>query len=93
MSPLTILSPVPRSVVTERPLAARPVTIGGTRVGLLDNRKANAGALLEVVGRELTARHPDIELVSEHKSAPAPAPDAVHARLRTCDAVVLAIAD
>ena len=89
-------TPVPPSVVTERPLAdrlGRPTGLAGARIGLLDNRKANAGALLAAVAGELAARHPDLETVVEQKLASAAAPDDVLDRLRSCHAVILAIAD
>lgn len=90
---ITFLSPVPPSLVTEHPLAPRLDSLAGRRIGLLDNRKANAGALLDSVAGELAARHPDVEVLTEHKLASAAAPDDVLDRLRTCHAVVLAIAD
>ena len=93
MSELSFLSPVPPSVVAEHPLSGRIPALDGARIGLLDNRKANALGLLESVGRELVARHRGVELVLEHKLASAGAPEDVLGRLRTCDAVVLAIAD
>lgn len=93
MSELSFLSPVPPTVVTEHPLAVRIDALDGKRLGLLDNRKANALGLLESVGRELTARHPGLQLAVEHKMASAGAPEDVLNRLRTCDAVILAIAD
>lgn len=93
MTGLRILNPVPPSLVTERPLADRPSSLAGLRLGVLDNRKANAGDLLTAVADGIVARHPDIELVVERKLASAAAPTEVLDRLRTCHAVVLAIAD
>lgn len=93
MAPLQILSPEAPSRVVERPLAARLDSLAGRRVGLLDNQKANAGRLLAAVGRHLTAGHPGLVLVTERKVATSPSPAEVMARLRICDAVVLAIAD
>ncbi len=96
MTGIAFHRPVPPSVVVERPLADRlapPTGLAGARIGLLDNRKANAGALLAAVAGELAARHPDIETVVEHKLASAAAPDEVLERLRACHAVILAIAD
>ena len=93
MTGIAILNPVPPSVVTEHPLATRLDGLAGARIGLLDNRKANALGLLRSVAGELTDRHPDVEVVTEHKLASAGAPDDVLDRLRTCHAVILAIAD
>lgn len=93
MAPLQILSPVAEPRVTERPLAPRPDTLAGKRVALLDNQKANAGRLLVAVGHHLTSSHPGLVLTTERKIATSPSPEEVMGRLRTCDAVVLAIAD
>ena len=93
MGSLEILSPVAPTRSMERPLAPRLGQLEGARVGLLDNQKANAGLLLEGVGRELAARHPDLALTVEQKIATSASPAEVMDRLRTCDAVVLAIAD
>ena len=93
MNTMRILSPVAETRTVERPLADRPATLAGRRVALLDNQKANAGLLLDEVGARLTARHSGLTLMVERKIATSPAPDAVMARLRGVDAVVLAIAD
>ena len=88
-----ILSPVSAPRVTDRPIAARPTTLDGLRIGLLDNQKANAGRLLDGVGAALEERFDGVELVRELKIATSPSPEAVMNRLEDCDAVVLAIAD
>ncbi len=67
--------------------------MGEVRIGLLDNQKANAGMLLDEVGRQLAARHPGVTLVTERKIATSASPPQVMERMRTYDAVVLAIAD
>jgi hypothetical protein len=93
MSGIRILNPVPPSLIDEHPLAPRLGGLAGRRIGLLENRKANALGLVQAVARAITERHPDIEVVTEHKNAPAAAPGDVMERLRTCHAVILAIAD
>lgn len=90
---LHVLSPVAPTRTDVRPLAPRLDTLAGRRVALLDNQKANAGALLASVGDRLAARIPSLQLTTERKVATSPSPDGVMARLRTVDAVVLAIAD
>lgn len=92
MAVLKVLSPEAITRVDDRPLADRSGALTGT-VALLDNQKANAGHLLEAVGRHLAARHPALRLTTEHKIATSPSPPDVMGRLQTCDAVVLAIAD
>ncbi|MCP3988054.1 MAG: hypothetical protein GY724_03200 [Actinomycetia bacterium] len=93
MASLQILSPVAPTRVEERPLAPRLDNIDGARIALLDNQKANAGSLLAAVGQDLVARYPDLTLTTEHKIATSASPAEVMDRLRSCDAVVLAIAD
>lgn len=92
MSELQFLSPAAIPRVTERPLADRLDRLDGARVAVFDNQKANAGALLAAIGERLEQRF-GVELATERKIASAPAPDDVMARLRSVDAVVLAIAD
>ena len=48
-----ILSPVSAPRVTDRPIAARPATLDGLRIGLLDNQKTNAGRLLDEIRPEV----------------------------------------
>lgn len=93
MASLSFLSPVAPTRVVERPLADRLDTLDGRRIALLDNQKANAGPLLAAVGTYLADRHPSIALTTEHKIATSASPAEVMDRLRSCDAVVLAIAD
>ena len=90
---MRFLGPVAPTRVVEQPLAARLTGLDGARIGLLDNQKANAGRLLDAVGAELGRRHPGLELTTERKIATSAAPAEVRERLRTVDAVVLAIAD
>lgn len=93
MASLQILSPVASTRVVEHPLADRLTALDGAQIALLDNQKANAGLLLDAVGRELMRRHPSMTITSERKIATSASPAEVMDRLRSCDAVVLAIAD
>lgn len=88
-----VLNPVASPRVHDRPLADRPASLAGLRIGLLDNQKANAGRLLDGVGAALVERWPDVTIVRERKIATSPSPEAVMGRLEECDAVILAIAD
>lgn len=47
MTELIVYDPTGRVEVEPRPLAPRPSSIAGLRVGVLDNTKWNAGRLLE----------------------------------------------
>ena len=93
MSLIELFVPVAATRVQERPLASRLGSLAGKRIGWLDNMKANAGELLRYTAAALGASGHAFQIVTATKNATAAAPDAVMAHLKTCDAVVLAIAD
>jgi hypothetical protein len=93
MGKLEVLVPTAEPRVELRPLAPRLGQLAGARIGWLDNMKANAGALLHDVAEALQTNGHDFEMITESKDATAAAPESVMAHLKTCDAVVLAIAD
>ena len=88
-----VLVPVAATRVVDRPLAPRLSTLSGKRIAWLDNMKANAGTLLRYTAQILREQGHSFELVTDAKNATAAAPAGVMAHLKTCDAVVLAIAD
>jgi len=51
-----IVDPVSSSAAATKTLAARPRSLQGVTIALLDNSKPNAGVLLERVGALLAAR-------------------------------------
>lgn len=53
---MRIVDPIGTSAVAARALAARPRSLEGVTIALLDNSKPNAGVLLERVGALLAAR-------------------------------------
>ena len=53
---MRIVDPIGSSAALDRTLAARPRTLAGMTIALLDNSKPNAGVLLERVGALLAAR-------------------------------------
>jgi hypothetical protein len=74
--------------------AARLTTLRGKRVGLLDNTKVNAAALLEAVGRRLQGEHGVAELLVRRKhERGSPANLETIRELSQCHAVVTAIGD
>ena len=93
MSQIEIFSPVAETRTSQHPLAARPDVIAGKRIGLLNNQKANAGELLAGVAKQFADDRTRCDIHSFTKDATAAAPDVVMAHLKSCDAVVLAIAD
>lgn len=57
MSGITVLSPVGINRVEARPVAARVGSLQGIRLGLINNNKPNAAALLDGVSSLLDAQH------------------------------------
>ena len=90
-----VLSPVSPPAVDVLPLAPRPGSLDGLKVGVLSNIKSNATELLDFVSDELRGRVATIEIVRELKpqGPTVAAADDVLGRLQQCEAVILAIAD
>lgn len=93
MGHIEVLSPVADARVDEVPLAPRNGDLHGKTIGFLNNRKANAGLLLEHVEALLHARYGDFATFKGEKNAALGAPKDVLAGLAACDAVVFAIGD
>ena len=53
---MKVLSPLGTTPDTVRPLAKCPPSLGGLRIGVLDNSKPNADVLLDRVAEALAAR-------------------------------------
>ena len=93
MGQLEVLNPTAEARTTELPLARRTADLTGKSIGFLNNRKANAGLLLEKVEAILRTRLGAFSRVSGEKNASLPAPDEVLTRLAQCAAAVVAIGD
>lgn len=93
MGLIEVLNPTAESRAQELPLARRGGDLRGKTIGFLNNRKANAGLLLENIERLLRARFGDFTIVKGEKNAAMAAPEKVMSRLSLCDAVVVAIGD
>lgn len=93
MELIEVLNPTAEVRALEMPLARRLVDLRGKTIGFLNNRKANAGLLLEHVERLLHARFGDFSVVKGEKNASLGAPEQVLNKLFLCDAVVTAIGD
>ena len=95
--PNAILDPTGRAGDTTRQatLAPRRADLHGARVGLLENRKHNAGLFLEEVGRLLVERHGAARTLLRGKaSIVLPAADEIMDELaRECDVVVAGVGD
>lgn len=76
--------------------APRPDSLGGARIGLLDNTKHNALLLLTEVGRLLVTEHgaADVSIVETKKSFSVPVDGDIIDRYRNaCDVVVTGVGD
>ena len=95
--PNAILDPTGRSAVAreEAALAPRPADLRGVTVGLLENRKHNAGLFLQELGRLLVERHGAKGVLHRGKaSIVMPASDEIMDELaRECGAVVAGVGD
>jgi hypothetical protein len=81
----------PRAVAAA--LAPRLVSLHGTRAGILDHSKANAGTLMLAVVERLKERYGVREVVKREKGiAGAPSPE-ILADLTKCDFVLVGSAD
>lgn len=85
----------PAETTRATPLAERPATLGGARIGLLANVKHNAEDLLDVIGHLLEQREGGTGLVRRKKlniTDPVPA-DILHELTEQCDVVVVGVGD
>jgi ribosomal protein S8 len=93
MNTLEVFVPTASTRVDRHPLANRLKHVQGARIAWLDNMKANAAELLHDIASTLKSRGYEFDIIKLSKDATAAAPESVMAHLKTCDAVVLAIAD
>ncbi|HLH68896.1 MAG TPA: hypothetical protein VKY90_07670 [Candidatus Dormibacteraeota bacterium] len=95
MASFFVLDPTGRAEVAPGTLAPRLQSLAGMTVGLLDNRKHNAGVLLAELGRLLVAQHQVGRVVKAQKphfGLPAPS-DVTESLATQCSAVITAIGD
>jgi len=76
-------------------LAPRPRSLAGLRLGLVDNRKVNAAAILERIADRLAARHGARVTVRRVKRSPSHEIDgqAIAALKRDADLVIAGVGD
>ena len=84
-----------RSGAATMPLAPRPATLRGLRLGLVDNRKVNAAAILEKIGDRLAAKYGTRVSVRDVKRSPSHEIDdkAIAALKRDADLVISGVGD
>ncbi len=95
MATITVMDPTAEPRPVPQPLAERPSTLTGKRIGFLNNSKPNVALLLEVVEEELRQRYEPAGVVRRIKTAAGiPAEKALLDDLaRECDVAVVAICD
>jgi hypothetical protein len=81
----------PRAVAAK--LAPRLATLAGTRVGILDNGKANAGTLMLAVTKILQERYGAGEIVKRDKPVAGPPSAEALDALSRCDVALVGSAD
>ena len=76
-------------------LAPRPASLDGMRLGLVDNHKVNAAAILEKIADRLAARHGTRVAVRDVKRSPSHEIDAkaIAALKRDADLVISGVGD
>ena len=74
-------------------LAPRLASLEGKRAGILDNSKANAGALMLAVAQRLVERCGVAGVIKREKPVAGPPSASILADLTTCDFVLVGSAD
>ena len=74
-------------------LAPRLTSLAGTRAGILDNGKANAGTLMLAVTKILQERYGVGEVVKRNKPVAGPPAPQILADLSTCDFALVGSSD
>ena len=62
MARIKVLSPSARSALPQKPLAPRPTSLKGKKIGLLFNSKPNADIFLGRMGEVISAKHEPAEV-------------------------------
>jgi hypothetical protein len=94
MMPLIVLNPTADTESQRNRLAPRLASLQGRKLGVLDNRKANADRLFDLVEAILRDRYQAQVVVRCRKpdfSRPAPQP--MLDELRACEAVITGVGD
>ena len=81
----------PRTVAAQ--LAPRLATLKGTRAGILDNGKANAGTLMLAVTKILQERYGVIDVVKRNKPVAGPPAPEILDDLSRCDFALVGSSD
>jgi hypothetical protein len=90
---IRLYDPTAEPRVIDARLATRLGSLAGTRVGILDNGKANAGTLMLAVARILQERYGVTEVVKREKPVAGPPKAEVLDALSQCDFALVGSAD
>jgi hypothetical protein len=90
---IRLYDPTAEPRVIDARLAARLGSLTGTRVGILDNGKANAGTLMLAVAKILQERYGVTEVVKREKPVAGPPKAEVLDALSQCDFALVGSAD
>ena len=95
MSPegIRLYDPTAESRTVAATLAPRLPSLAGTRVGILDNGKANAGTLMLAVTKILQERYGVGDVVKREKPIAGPPAPEILAALSACDFALVGSAD
>ena len=90
---ITLYDPTAEPRRIDAKLARRLTSLGGTRAGILDNGKANAGTLMLAVVERLKQRYGVSDVMKRNKPVAGPPAPEVVTDLSTCDFVLVGSAD
>jgi hypothetical protein len=90
---ITVYDPTAEPRTTQATRAARLQSLRGTRAGILDNGKANAGALMLAVAERLRTAYGVADVVKREKPVAGPPSPEVVRDLSRCDFVLVGSAD
>jgi hypothetical protein len=90
---ITVYDPTAEPRNTQAALAPRLRSLQGARAGILDNGKANAGALMLAVAERLRGAYGVAEVVKREKPVAGPPSPEVLRDLSRCDFVLVGSAD
>ena len=90
---ITVYDPTAERRATQEILAKRLTSLRGARVGILDNGKANAGALMLAVAERLQAAYGVADVLKREKPVAGPPSAQALRDLSRCDFVLVGSAD
>ena len=92
--PMIVLDPTANSETQPNQLAPRLSSLQGRKLGVLDNRKANADRLFDLVGAILRERYAaEVVVRCQKPDFSRPAPESMLRELRDCEAVITGVGD